>query len=278
MIRATLLGVATVAIASGVQVRIAAAQVHLAGDGGIHSHYVWRGLTRRNAFVWQPSFLVAYRINRVFVTAGGWTNVELTRADPRIDEALGLGARFGEFNPWIEGAYATSDIDVAAGVTAYRFPDRVEGVALGNALFDTEELYARFAWRPGRFALQVSGWYDIGEVDGFYGQIDGSFAAPFLPLAVPIVRVGGLLGFNIDQDGVPNTGYFAASGLTHLEFYVQPQVSLPIAGLDVFALSAVRLRINLDDATKRTRRDQLVGEGADVKLYFSMTLSWHVGL
>ena len=245
-------------------------------DTQLRTHYVWRGITRRNAWVWQSDVVGGYRVDGTLFTGGAWMTFELTRADVRIDEALGLGARVGEFNGWVEAARTLGPVDVALGFTLYRFIDEAEAAALGNTVFDTEEAYVRAAVHAGRFTATTALWQDFRVVKGAYAELGASYHIPVLPLAIPIVRVGALTGFSLGQGGA-QPAYFTGSGVTHLEVYTEAQLSFGLGGLNLYLIPGIHVQINRDDATRRTRRDS-AGLDNDLKAWAGISISWHSGL
>jgi hypothetical protein len=247
-----------------------AAQVSGGFDTGIWSRYQWRGLTRRNGAVWQTDLFAAYRIGRSYLTLGGWTSVELAPADLRIAEAMGLGHAVGEIDGWIEWSYAGERVDVAVGYTRYVFPERDAAQALGVTALNTGEAYARVALRARHFTARAAAWYDPEDVDGAYLEGRLTYDLVVLPVALPIVRLGALAGLNAGQDG----DYFAENGLTHLDFFVEAQLSLGIAGLPLYLLPAAHFQLSLDDATRVVDR---AGRLSDTRFWFGTSLSWHRG-
>lgn len=259
--------------------RVAASQVTPGVDVGVFSRYLWRGLTRRNAPVAQMDAYVAYRFRSLFVTAGAWTSLELSRADARIADALGLGARVGEVDTWYEVSHACQYFEGGLGFTTYSFIQQADAPAVGNTLFDAEELYARITVRVGPVAPRATVWYDWRQTKGAYAEVGASYRVPVFPLGIPVLRLGGLAGFSLGQEVNPRAPaerfYFARSGLTHVDVSAEAQLSLGIIGVNLYALPAVHVRINVDDATKRVRRGP--NGASDLMVWGGMTLSLHGG-
>jgi hypothetical protein len=250
------------------------AQVDFGFDTGLHSRYVWRGITRRNAAVTQADAFAAYGFGKFAITVGGWVNMELTRADARIDEDLGYGKRFGEWNAWSELAFSSGPWLVAAGYTQYEFRGEVTAASVGNVVTDTKEFYGRVGYLCD-LALTAVLWYDLDQIDGGYAEFGAAYNLPVFPLGIPVLRIGTVAGVNLGQDG-PRPAYFDDSGLTHWEFYAEAQLSVGVAGVNLYALPGVHAQVNVDDATKRERRD-MVQPDNDWKWWIGMTLSWHRG-
>jgi hypothetical protein len=247
-------------------------------DTGVWSRYQWRGLTRRNGAVWQTDLFAAVQVGRSYFTLGGWTSIELAPADPRIDEAMGLGRALGEIDGWVEWSYAGGRLDAAVGYTRYAFPERDAAEALGVAAFNTGELYARVAVHAGRLAARGAAWYDPEDVKGAYLEGGLAYELVVLPVALPIIRFGVLAGVSAGQEAdasdPPAPAYFAEAGLTHLDLSVEAQVSFGIAGLPLYLLPALHLQVSRDDAAKVVDR---TGRLSDTRFWFGLSLSWHRG-
>ncbi len=250
------------------------AQIDFGFDTGLHSQYVWRGITRRNAWVSQTDGFAAYRFGKFYLTAGGWIDVELTRADERIDEDLGYGMRLGELNFWSELSLSPAPWSFAVGYTQYEFPDKTRAARVGNTVADTKEIYGRIGFSCD-LELSAALFYDIDEIDGGYAEFEANYNLPVFPLGIPVLRIGSLAGVNLSQGGPP-PAYFNGSGVTHWGLFAEAQLSVGISGVNFYALPSVHMQRNVDDATKRESRD-IFNPDNNVKWRFSMTLTWHRG-
>ncbi len=256
------------------------AQVVPGFDTGLYSHHVWRGITRRNAWVWQSDIFVGYGIDRVFLTAGGWANFELTRADPRIEEAIGLGNRVGELDAWLEASYQSEVLELAAGYTAYRFTDVEDAARVGSVVFDTEEAYIRLVGRVGGFSPKAAIWYDFRVAKGAYSELGLTYDFPVLPYGIQVLRLGSSTGISLGQevnDRDPNEpAYFDDAGITHWDLFTEAQLSLEITGFNLYALPAIHVQFNVDDATRRTDRT-LDGANTGAKVWGGVVVTWYLG-
>ncbi len=240
-------------------------------DTGLNSSYVWRGVTRRNAFVSQSDGYVALRISSLYLTAGAWINMELTRANPFDPTALGYGSRIGEQNGWLEAGFQSQKIELAGGVVGYRFENRTTSAALGNIVSDNAELYGRVAWHPKPFSLGTTVYREVAnEVAGdksWYIESRVLWEAPLLPVGPTLLRIGGIMGW---QDN--SSDHVAPSGVTHWEVFTETQLSVGLLGLLLYALPSLHVQLNVDDTTRRVRR--VANPGQDVKVWVGLSVSY----
>lgn len=243
------------------------------------SRYEWRGITRRNAWVAQPDLFGGLAVGNFHLTAGGWMNFEFTVADTLIPAAIGLGRRIGEWNGWFEGQFHFRRGEIAAGITAYHFPNPAAAEAFGNTVFDTWELYGRVEGRPGPLALRLAGWLDVDAVDGAYLEPSLVYRIPLVPLqpvGIPVIDLGLRAGVSLGQaaqDGSEN-GYFAEDGLTHAELFVAPQLHATLFSRNLTLAGSVHLQHNEDPATRRASR--LPSDADDrFTLWFGLRASYY---
>jgi hypothetical protein len=269
-----------VVLALGLGPNLLAAQWALGVDTGVWSRYHWRGLTRRNGAVWQTDLMVARRLGPTFLTLGGWTSIELSRADPRIAEDIGLGHFFGEVDAWLEWSYVPpgTGVELALGYTRYWFPRASAAAALGSAVVQTGEAYARLIPRVGPLTPRLAVWYDPHQTKGAYLEAGLAYDLVVLPALWPVLRFGGVAGLSAGQAVDPadpaEPGYFTDNGPTHVDLYTQAQLSLGIAGVPIYLLPAAHLQFNVDQSVKVTDR---AGGTADRTFWVALTVSFQAG-
>jgi hypothetical protein len=246
-------------------------------DATVASRYYWRGLTRRNDWVLQADLATGARFSGSFLTVGGWTNLELSTADPGSND-IGLGRHFGEWNLWAEFAGWAGPFDFSLGYVRYVF-DEDRAAAAGSAVFNTGELYANGQVRVGAFNPKVAVWLDLEEVKGVYVELSLTGRLPVLPFAIPSLYFGALAGISAGQAVDPADpdapGYFADDGLTHVDVFARMQIYAPIGPVrDLYVTPDVHLLVNIDDATKRTSRAP-EDQDRSTKWLVGVALSWY---
>lgn len=248
-------------------------------DATLRSRYEWRGITRRDAFVWQVDALGGYRFGTAYVTAGVWTSLELAkpnhRAEPVAD--FGFGRRAGEWNAWLEGSATFGRHDLAAGVTGYHFPDPARARLLGVEVFDTWEVYARWRPRLGRLTPGVAVWIAMEDVHGAYVELTTAYRLHALPLFFPAVHLEALAGLSADlaadSDG---PGPYVSNGFTHAIVSFSSQLHPQFRGLErLYLTPAIRVQVNGDPATRMKNR--LAPEDrSSVTSWFELAASWYL--
>lgn len=240
-----------------------AAQVGLGGDVTVPSRYVWRGVTRSQAVIVQPSLFLATGGSRDSLRAGVWTSLDVTRT--RADQLSDRGPSRGgitEANVWIQYQREQGATTLALGAIDYRFRD--DGPLAGrNREWNTTELYGSLQARGLRVAPRLDAWWDVDAVRGWYleasasipvlGNIEG---APFWA-----IYLRGAAGYSAGQERnrsrAEELAYFASPGLTHVLLSASTNVGIP--GLkdtpfsdNVAFMLDISAQINRDRATKIT--------------------------
>lgn len=254
----------------------------VATDVGFFSRYMWRGLTRRSAWVLQPDVLAGAAGAAGSLSVGAWADLELAKSEPG-GEGLGLGRRIGEWDVWAQYerrfAWLGGPLDLAVGYVRY-FVDRSAAAAAGSAAFNTGELYFDGRWRVRGFEPRATVWYDPEEVKGVYAELSGAYRVPVFPLAVPSLYLKVLYGFSwgqaVSRDDPAAPAYFDENGLTHIDFSVEAQIYAPIAPLrHLYLTLSLHFQVNADDATRRTDRSS-DGDRGNV-WWGGIALSWSAG-
>lgn len=124
----------------------------------LNSAYVWRGITFNDGLVAQPS---------LDVTNGGfginiWGNFDIDDYDDTLDDN-----EFSEVDMTLYYGFSLQQLEIELGLAEYLFPAGGEG---------TRELYASLG-RPlaGGLSLGMTAYYDVDEVDGWYGNLSLSY-------------------------------------------------------------------------------------------------------
>ena len=229
---ATLLACASVTIAPTLH-----GQATFGVDAGVHSRYVWRGLTVTSDPVLQQDLWVSYG----GFTGGVWGNLEVVQ--PGVS-ALSLrgpdNRRFGEIDYWVGYGRSLAGFDLSVGGVYYAFP----GASDGN----TVELYADIAASFLPVKPKLAAYYDVDEVQGAYFEGSVGYALP-LPTAHSL-EFGVLAGFSAGQeanrDDPGQAAYFATAGSTHLDFSVGTDLGLGFLSV----APAAHVLVALDGSTR----------------------------
>jgi len=254
------------------------------------SRYVWRGITRRNAPVLQPDAFVSLQWSFGFVSAGGWANIELERADPNDPTAVGLGRRVGEKNVWAQLDLFTRLFAFKLGYTRYMF-DVAAAAPFNVNVFDTGEFFTDLRldlpWSPQwvsgpgfATALAVAVWYDREDVDGFYFEPSVELQLPFFPLLsiwfpspLPALQLRAAAGVSVGQeitDPMNPDGYFASDGLTHWDFSAATSI---VAARSFNLAVSYHLQVNKDANTRGRLANGMPDIGDDVKHWVRLSVS-----
>lgn len=250
----------------------AQAQLALGADLGLHSDYVWRGLTYSNRFVIQPDAYLATAFGSTSASAGLWANIEPGQYDGATDISEGggqAGPDLTEWNWWLELGRPLGRHRIAGGVTGYQYPNEA---GLTSDL-NTTELYARAALALP-LSPRLSLYWDVDQYRGVYAE--GSLMHP-LPISRRTnLELGALAGVSSGLGSGGPAARYAGDGLTHLDFSLA--TTLQTAGLSI--RPALHVQVSADDATKITRREDC-GTGsclfhsANTKIWFGARVSWY---
>ena len=255
----------------GVLAPAASAQVTVGADLGVHSAYVWRGLTLSSKPVAQPDLWVSVPVGASgAITVGGWGNVELGKYDgtDEISEGGGEGGPdLTEFDWWAEYAHSFGQAEFTLGATGYIYPNDAGITDDANTI----EIYGRLGFAHV-LSPRISAYYDVDKIKGFY--LEGS-----LGYDVPVsesftLSLGALAGLSAGQginEDDPNESFnFAENGLTHVDLSASTEFA---AG--PFAIApAFHFQISSDEATKFNKPSK---PDESVKIWFGVTFSWASG-
>ena len=254
------------------------------------SKYVWRGITRRNASVLQLDAFIGLRWPSGFLSAGGWVNIELERADPNDPTAFGLGQRVGEGNGWVQLDLFSRLFAFKVGYIRYEF-DVAAAAPFNVNVFDTGEFFTDLRldlpWPPHwvsgpgfATAVEVAAWYDHEDVIGFYIEPSIELQLPFFPLLsiwfpspLPALQLRAAAGVSVGQeitDPMNPDGYFASDGLTHWDFSAATSI---VAARSFNLAVSYHLQVNKDANTKGRLADGMPDIGDDVKHWVRLSVS-----
>jgi hypothetical protein len=249
----------------------ASAQVTVGADLGIHSAYVWRGLTLSSKPVAQPDLWVSLPVGASgAVTVGGWGNIELGKYDgaDEISEGGGEGGPdLTEFNWWAEYAHSFGQAELVLGAVGYIYPNDAGITDDANTI----EVYGRLGLAH-LLSPRISAYYDVDKIKGFY--IEGS-----LGYDVPVsesfsISLGALAGLSagqgVNEDDPDEFFNFAENGLTHIDL----SASTEFAAGPLAITPAFHFQISSDEATKFNKPSK---PDESVKVWFGVTLSWASG-
>ena len=258
----------------------ASAQVTVGADLGIHSAYVWRGLTLSSKPVAQPDLWLSLPVGGAgAITVGGWGNIELGKYDDadEISEGGGEGGPdLTEFNWWAEYAHAFGQAEFTLGAVGYIYPNDLGLTSDANTI----EIYAHLGLSH-TLSPRLSAYYDVDQIKGLY--FEGS-----LGYDVPVsenfsISLGALAGLSAGQgcelegpkvfpdDCTATPSYnFAGEGLTHVDL----SASTEFAAGPLAISPAFHFQISSDEATKINKPSK---PDESIKLWFGVTFSWASG-
>lgn len=249
----------------------ASAQVTVGADLGLHSAYVWRGITLSSKPVAQPDLWLSLPVGASgAITVGGWGNVELGKYDgtDEISEGGGEGGPdLTEFNWWAEYAHSLGQAEFSLGATGYVYPNDAGITDDANTI----EIYGRLGLAHV-LSPRISAYYDVDKIKGLY--LEGS-----LGYDVPVsesftLSLGALAGLSagqgINEDDPTESFNFAENGLTHVDLSASTEFA---AG--PFAITpAFHFQISSDEATKFNKPSK---PDESAKIWFGVTFSWVSG-
>lgn len=271
----------------------AVAQVQAAVDLGYSHDHVWRGLTRVTRSSFQSAVAVAWKSERVMVSAGGWALLEPWQPGPDQLTVAGRDATLGELDAWVEGGYRlrlfSALLDLRAGWTLYTFHGDAAQAGLGDELDTSEayvglslsqprELYTILGLPPGLpIGLEAVAAFDLGPVGGTYLETGLRADLPVLfigePLGSVVARVAS--GWSINQESDPSSpepGWYTGEGITHVALSLGATPFFQPGGVPLTLHVVGTLQAGVDGATRR--RGLGVADEATVTARIDVTLSF----
>jgi uncharacterized protein (TIGR02001 family) len=159
-----------------VMVQDQASDVSVSADVGLYSAYVWRGQVLNDRAVVQPSVTVAKGPFSLNV----WGNANVVGDDQQDTSEVDYTA-----------AYAlplnTDAISMDVGAIFYTFPGE------GNTAEETEEIFVTTTFNNVLLTPVASLYYDIDEVNGFYGNLAVSQGVEISDAMT--AEIGGSIGY-----------------------------------------------------------------------------------
>ncbi len=246
-------------------------------DIGFLTRYVWRGVTRHDGPVFHTDLLLSYWNRSFGVTGGLWGNISLSGAN-ELDR-IGFGQTWlGETNAWLEVSGTVGPAFLAGGMIGYFF-DTTNASGPTASLENTHEVYARLELPSLPVVVpRLATFVDVDAVGGIYFE-------PGLTVRVPIwvgllFPAGSLFldaaaGFSFGQeydDESGRMGYYAGSGLTHLDLSAAINIGrMPLGPFDTAVrLDLLHIQINRDPSTKVADPG---GERRGVTAWFGVTFT-----
>jgi uncharacterized protein (TIGR02001 family) len=150
-------------------------ELSITGDVALYSAYVWRGQVLNENMVAQPSVTASYGPLWVNVW-GNWNVAKSQDDDSEIDYTLGYTLPLD-----------TDDVSVDVGLIFYTFPGG------GNDAKSTTEVFMQTTFNSILFTPVASVYYDIDEVNGWYGNL--AISQPVEISDAMTAEIGGSIGY-----------------------------------------------------------------------------------
>jgi hypothetical protein len=249
----------------------ASAQVTVGADLGIHSAYVWRGLTLSSKPVAQPDLWLSLPVGASgSVTVGGWGNVELGKYDgtDEISEGGGEGGPdLTEFDWWAEYAHSLGQAELVVGATGYIYPNDLGLTSDANTI----EIYGRLGL-ANVLSPRISAYYDVDKIKGLYFEGSVGYDVPVSEtFAISLGALAGLsAGQGVNEDDLNESFNFFENGLTHVDL----SASTEFAAGPLAISPAFHFQISNDEFTKFNKPSK---PDESVKIWFGVTFSWASG-
>lgn len=226
-----------------------ASDVSINADVGLYSAYVWRGQVLNDNMVAQPSVTVAkgpFSLN----VWGNWNATDNASQDT------------GEID--YTAAYTlplnTDAVTVDAGMIFYTFPGN------GNGAAPTEEVFVKSTFNNIILTPVASLYYDVHEVDGFYGNLAVSQGVEISDAMT--AEIGGSIGYgtkNFNQYYFGNNNHNGA--VNDYNVYVSTEYALTEA-LSVGALLQYSILDSSVDDSGNYEANDLIWGGVNLSYKF----------
>jgi hypothetical protein len=197
----------------------AAAQARFEAQSALSNRYVWRGITRTAKWSFQPQLAAGWTRWGIAFDGGVSGVLELGHGDFGERSEVGVGGGdLGEVNYWLGATVYDGPTAIQAGVIRYTYHGRASTGGIGSGS-NTTELWASIDLRQEQFAPRLDAYLDVARVHGLY--LNASAAVPVIAFPMPpypMLYVEGDIGLNVGQEvhpGVPGSGYFDDTGVTH---------------------------------------------------------------
>lgn len=256
------------------------AQIAAGASATVATRYVWRGITRVNGWVLQPSAWLGVRAASLELSFSSWADVELGRAGSTDLTQRGVGRRgVGELDLELALSRSLGRFDLSAGWTRYTFHG--DGAPRRGTAGNTSELFVRTAWRGSAVSPSVLAACDVDRVHGCY--FEGGVSLPLIaspePRAALVVWLEATGGWSAGQGrnrNDPAQGFhFAGNGLTHVDLPFAVQLQFAGGGLEPAVSLLTHVQWGRDSATRATNA---VGATSRVKVWLELGLILAAGL
>ena len=211
-------------------------------DVPVLSSYVWRGQTLSDRPVVQPSLTAA----KSGFALNTWANYNLD------------GTYQGDFSEVdLTASYSKSvgPVALGAGVVQYLFPNQTLAVEDGEdtAYPSTAEVYASAGLPDAPLAPALTVYYDVDEIDGFYGQV--AVGHTFEMSDQVALAASASLGA---ADADYNAGYFGLDDAALNDLVVG--LALPVAVRDNLTIKPAISYVYLPDSDIADAAEAVYGE------------------
>ena len=236
------------------------------------SRYEWRGLVQDPGSNLLHSVFASVSSDRVMVTTGVWTVVDLSPT------STGLPKRWGsELSPWLEMSYGWDEAVAFVGGTAYLFAED----ASPQRRSETAEIYVGATGMLPRvpILLESTLFWDVHRVRGGYLETAAALQIPLWnAVLVPVGslflegRMGASLGQERDEGDADVAHHFDQPGFTHVDVALRT-TSTPVAfwQLEGSVTLEAHWTRGFDPATRRGIEGPLGGLDRD-------RWTWHAGV
>jgi hypothetical protein len=257
------------------------AQIAAGASATVATRYVWRGITRVNGWVLQPSAWLGVRAASLELSFSSWADVELRRAGSADLTQRGVGRRgVGELDLELALARPLGPFDLSAGWTRYTFHGDAARRGNGSAS-NTSEVFVRTEWRGSAVTPSVLAACDTDKVRGCY--FEGGVSLPLFATPQPRAGLvvwlqptaGGSAGQGPNADDPAQPFHFAGNGLTHIDLPIAVQLQFAGGALEPAVSLLTHLQWCRDGATRVT---DAVGSTSRVKLWLELGVTMAAGL
>jgi hypothetical protein len=257
------------------------AQVAAGASAAIATRYVWRGITRVNGWVLQPSAWLGVRVASLELSLSTWADLELRRAGAADLTQRGAGRRgLGELDLELAVARPLGAIALSVGWTRYTFHGNV---ARGgrSAAGNTSEVFLHADWRRWQVSPSLLAACDIDRVHGCHFETGVALPVIATPEGRPAMvlwlqpTAGWSAGQGPNLNDPTQPAHFAGNGLTHVDLPIAVQLQLPGGALEPGVSLLTHVQWCRDGATRIT---DAIGSSTRVKLWLELGVTVAAGL
>jgi uncharacterized protein (TIGR02001 family) len=223
--------------------------VSVSADVGLYSAYVWRGQVLNDRMVAQPSVTAAKGPFSLNI----WGNANVVTEDQSDTTEVDYTAAYTL-------PLNTEVVSVDVGAIFYTFPGH------GNDASQTEEIFVKSTFNNIILTPVASIYYDVDEVDGFYGNLALSHNVEISDAMT--AEVGGSVGYGTRNY---NNAYFGDSNGSGAVNDYNIYVSAEYALTEKLSMGALLQYTVLDGSVKNSGNylaDELVWGGINLSYKF----------